>query len=94
MHRRYEKKANILLWMKHSRKRPRAEVSNSPAGPGRKANHSSYDTQAQRMGEIDEICDEPVKKHGEMYTQRSRLGHGLYSFKWANMIPTSIFHSK
>ena len=44
----------ILLWMKQSRKRPRVEVSDS-TGAGRKASRSSYDTQAHRMGEIDEI---------------------------------------
>ena len=56
--------------MKLSRKRPRAEVSNtSSMGPGRKASRSNYDTQAQRTAEIDEICEKLVKKHGEKYTK-------------------------
>ena len=47
MYKRYKKKTEILLWLKHSRKRPRSEVSDSSAGPRRKANRSSYDTQKE-----------------------------------------------
>ena len=69
MYKRYEKKQEILLWMKQSRKRPRAEVSDTTAGSGRKTSRSSYDKQTHRMAEIDEICDDLVKKHGEKYTK-------------------------
>ena len=69
MYERYGKKTEILLWMKQSRKRPRVDISDSSTGSGRKASRSSYDTQVQRMGEIDEICDKLVKKHGEKYTK-------------------------
>ena len=66
MYKRYEKKTDILLYMKHTRKLPiAAEVSES-TGPGRKASHSNYGTQAQRMAEI---CDKLVKKHGEKYAK-------------------------
>ena len=69
MYKRYEKKTDILLYIKHTRKRPRAADDSESTGPGRKASCSNYDTQTQRMAEIDEICDTLVKRHGEKYTK-------------------------
>ena len=69
MYKRYEKKTDILLYMKHTRKRPRAAEVSESTGPGRKASRSNYDTQAQKMADIDEICDKLVMKHGEKYTK-------------------------
>ena len=55
--------------MKQSKKRPRAEGSDTSAAPRCKSSCSTFDTQAQRMTEIEEICDKLAKKHGEKYTK-------------------------
>ena len=69
MYERYKKKRDILLWMKHSRKRPRSESDNPPGGSSRKSNRSSYEGQLNKMAQVDEIIDKLVKKHKETYTQ-------------------------
>ena len=62
MYKRYKKRSDILLWIKQSTKRPRLEASASQQT-------SKYETQVNKMTEIDDICDKLCKKHGERYTK-------------------------
>lgn len=69
MYERHKKKRDILLWMKHSKKRPRSESDNPPGGSSRKCSRSNYEGQLNKMAQIDEIIDKLVEKHKDTYTQ-------------------------
>ena len=71
MYERYQKRRDIMLWMKQSRKRPHSESDNPSSGVplSRKCGRSNYDGQLNRMAQVDEILDEIKKKHGDTYSQ-------------------------
>lgn len=71
MYETYKRKRDIVLWMKHSRKRPRSERDDAPCSENssRKSGRSVYEGQLDKMAQVDEIIDKLVKKHHDAYSK-------------------------
>lgn len=65
MYKCYNKRGEILLWMKQTRKRPRIEASAKSGGSTPK---SKYEGQIDKMAQLDEICEKLKEKHNLKYT--------------------------
>ena len=65
----YGTQHDIVLWMKHSRKRPRSEKDNPSDGSSCKSGHSVYEGRCDKMAKVDKIIDKLVKKHQDAYSQ-------------------------